>query len=83
MTAESPFCNVAMPCLDPLQRGAPYNGVDPADADVERIVASRGRMLDVPFDAGASARLARIEDAVGAHLGLWQPIRASPPVRGR
>jgi predicted enzyme related to lactoylglutathione lyase len=31
-----------------------------------------------PFDVPGTARIALIQDAVGALVGLWQPIRGSP-----
>lgn len=37
-----------------------------------RIAALGGRILVAPFEVEGIARIALIEDAVGAVLGLWQ-----------
>ncbi|HVK32554.1 MAG TPA: VOC family protein [Burkholderiaceae bacterium] len=52
----------------------PYLRVDNLDALVPRIAPLGGRVLVAPFDVERSARIALIEDAVGAVVGLWQPL---------
>ena len=56
----------------------PYIGVDHVDAALLRVAACGGRTLVMPFDVPGTARIALIEDAVGALVGLWQPLRAAP-----
>lgn len=58
-------------------RGVPshwtaYLRVADADAAVLRVAASGGRLVVAPFDASEDARVALVEDATGALLGLWQ-----------
>lgn len=52
----------------------PYIRVDDADALAQRAARLGGRVLVAPFDVERIARIALIEDAVGAVLGLWQPL---------
>lgn len=52
----------------------PYLRVDKLDATAPRIVALGGRILVSPFEVDGVARIALIEDAVGAVLGLWEPL---------
>lgn len=66
-----------------LERGVtshwtPYLRVDDLDTLAPRIAALGGRILVTPFEVEGIARIALIEDAVGAVLGLWQ---APPPCR--
>ncbi|MFT3957222.1 MAG: VOC family protein [Piscinibacter sp.] len=56
----------------------PYLRVDDLDANTPRIAALGGRILVSPFEVDGVARIALIEDAVGAVLGLWEPL---PPGR--
>jgi len=63
-----------------LDRGAPshwtpYVRVADIDALVPRIAPLGGRVRVTPFDVDGIARIALVEDAVGALLGLWQPLR--------
>jgi predicted enzyme related to lactoylglutathione lyase len=63
-----------------IERGVPshwtpYLRVASADATVRLIAALGGRVLVAPFDVEGNARIALIEDAVGALVGLWQPMR--------
>jgi predicted enzyme related to lactoylglutathione lyase len=63
-----------------LERGVPshwtpYVRVDDIDALTPRIAAMGGRVLVQPFDVERVARIALIEDSVGALLGLRQPLR--------
>lgn len=58
-------------------RGVPshwtaYLRVADADAAVRRTQACGGRVVVAPFDATDEARIALVEDATGALLGLWQ-----------
>lgn len=62
-----------------LERGVPshwtpYLRVDSADAAARRIAACGGRVVVAPFDVQGTARIALIQDVVGALVGLWQPI---------
>lgn len=52
----------------------PYVCVDDVDAAAQRIVPLGGRLVVAPFDVEGVARIALIEDAVGALVGLWQPL---------
>jgi predicted enzyme related to lactoylglutathione lyase len=56
----------------------PYIAVDHADMALQRVAASGGRTVVAPFDVPGTARIALVQDAVGALVGLWQPIRGSP-----
>jgi uncharacterized protein len=59
----------------------PYLRVDDADTAVDRVVASGGRRVVAPFEVDGTARIALVEDAVGALLGLWQS-RGAGRMRG-
>ncbi len=50
----------------------PYLAVAQADAAAARVVAAGGRVVVAPFDVEPVARIALVEDAVGALFGLWQ-----------
>lgn len=52
----------------------PYVLVNNVDVAVLRITEGGGRVIVAPFDVPGSARITLIEDAVGALLGLWQPL---------
>lgn len=52
----------------------PYVRVDSVDESARRAVAHSGRVLVAPFDVQGMARIALIEDAVGALVGLWQAL---------
>ncbi len=52
----------------------PYLRVDDVDARAARVAALGGRVLVAPFEVEHTARIALIEDAVGAVLGLWQSL---------
>ncbi len=67
-----------------LERGVPshwtpYLRVENTDATARRITALGGRLVVAPFDVPGTARIALIEDAVGALVGLWQSHRTGPP----
>ena len=53
----------------------PYLRVVDVDALTPRVASLGGRVLVAPFDVQGIARIALIEDAVGAVVGLWQPPR--------
>lgn len=59
----------------------PYLRVASVEATVRVIAALEGRLVVAPFDVQGTARIALIEDAVGALIGLWQPLR--DPSRSR
>ncbi|WP_119271734.1 VOC family protein [Taklimakanibacter deserti] len=52
----------------------PYIQVDDMDDVLQRIQAIGGKVLVPPLIFPGIARIALILDAVGAQLGLWQPI---------
>jgi len=60
----------------------PYIAVTHVDAALQRVAAGGGRAVVAPFDVPGTARIALIQDAVGALVGLWQPIRGSPAENG-
>jgi predicted enzyme related to lactoylglutathione lyase len=67
-----------------LERGVPshwtpYICVERIDVAARRVVTLGGRLVVAPFDVQGQARIALIEDAVGALVGLWEPVRQ--PVR--
>jgi predicted enzyme related to lactoylglutathione lyase len=49
--------------------------VNSALATARGVAAWGGRLVVAPFDVPGTARIALIEDAVGALVGLWQPER--------
>ncbi len=55
----------------------PYVRVDDVDDTARRTAEFAGRVVVAPFDVQGMARIALIEDAVGALVGLWQPLRAA------
>ena len=52
----------------------PYIRVDDADAALRRTTRCGGRTVVAPFVVDRTARIALVEDAVGALIGLWQPL---------
>lgn len=65
-----------------LDRGAPshwtpYIRVDDVDDAVRRAAAIDGNVIVRPSEIAGVARIALIEDSVGAHVGLWEPIEAN------
>ena len=67
-----------------LDRGAlshwtPYIRVLNVDSTAGRIPILGGRLVVAPFDVDGTARIALIEDAVGALVGLWQPLPTHRP----
>lgn len=70
--------------LDAAQRAAgapshwtPYVAVDAIDAAARRVEAAGGRVVVAPFEVDGVARIALVQDAVGALLGLWQALGAA------
>ncbi|MFO1270968.1 MAG: VOC family protein [Rubrivivax sp.] len=62
----------------------PYLRVAAADAAVERVLSLGGHVVVAPFDVEGVARIALVEDGVGALLGLWQEgTAAESPARRR
>jgi uncharacterized protein len=53
----------------------PYIAVTQVDMALRRVAASGGRTIVAPLDVPGTARIALMQDAVGALVGLWQPIR--------
>lgn len=65
-----------------IARGAPshwtpYIAVDDVDAALRRVASSGGRTVVAPLDVPGTARIALVEDAVGALVGLWQATGAA------
>ncbi len=52
----------------------PYIRVDDVEAAVRRAERCGGQVLVKPFAISSTARIALILDAVGAPIGLWQPL---------
>jgi uncharacterized protein len=64
-----------------LDRGVPshwtpYVHVTNVDAAVRRTETLGGQVLIRPLAIAGLARIAIVVDPVGAHLGLWQPLRS-------
>ena len=62
-----------------LERGAPshwlpYVRVGDIETSARRTAQHGGQVLVRPFEVEGVARIALILDAVGAQVGLWQPI---------
>ena len=79
----------ALGSVYPLRRSAielgvpshwtPYICVAGVDASVHRVARAGGRLVVAPFDVEGTARIARVEDAIGALGGLWEPIGPAAP----
>jgi hypothetical protein len=54
----------------------PYVQVADADEAVARARALGGKVMVQPFTVPGLARIAVVLDPVGAHVGLWQPVRS-------
>lgn len=66
---------------DDIERGVPshwtaYVEVEDVEETAREAVRLGGRILVAPFEVDGIARIALIADAVGAPLGLWEPIEA-------
>ena len=55
----------------------PYVRVDSVDNTVRRAAEIGGQVIIRPFVISGFARIALVVDSVGAHIGLWEPIRAN------
>jgi predicted enzyme related to lactoylglutathione lyase len=55
----------------------PYIAVSNIEVAVHHVAACGGHVVVAPFDVPGTARIALIQDAVGALLGLWQRAPAS------
>jgi predicted enzyme related to lactoylglutathione lyase len=71
-----------------LERGVPshwtpYVRVDDIDSATSRTAAFGGEVMIPPVVVADMARIAIIVDPVGAHLGLWQPLRRPCRRNGR
>lgn len=55
----------------------PYVAVADVREAARRASSLGGRVIVEPFEVAGVARIALIEDAVGAHLGLWEAIEAT------
>jgi predicted enzyme related to lactoylglutathione lyase len=53
----------------------PYIRVGSVDETVRHITSLGGRLVVAPFDVPGAARIALIQDAVGALVGLWEQKR--------
>lgn len=54
-----------------------YIHVTDIDDTARRVVANGGTVIVAPFVVDGIARIALVLDAVGAHVGLWQPLSES------
>jgi predicted enzyme related to lactoylglutathione lyase len=66
---------------DQLDRGVsshwtPYIRVDDVSDAARRAATFDGNVIVRPFEVSGVARIALIQDSVGAHVGLWEPIKA-------
>lgn len=55
----------------------PYVRVDDAEGSARHAASIGGRVIVRPFAASGMARIALIQDSVGALVGLWEPIAAN------
>jgi uncharacterized protein len=60
----------------------PYAAVDDVEAAARRVAVAGGRVVVEPFEVDTMTRIALVQDAVGALLGLWQVLRAGAPKAG-
>ena len=56
----------------------PYIAVQDADAATAQVADLGGRPIVRPFDVDGIARVALVQDPVGALVGIWQQLR--PPL---
>jgi predicted enzyme related to lactoylglutathione lyase len=61
----------------------PYLRVQQVEASARAVGALGGRLVVAPFEVQGVARIALIEDAVGALVGLWEPLPRAGPGGGR
>ena len=55
----------------------PYIQVNDVSDTARQAAAFDGKVIVRPFDVSGVARIALIQDSVGAHVGLWEPINAN------
>jgi len=55
----------------------PYVAVADVREAARRVSSLGGKVIVTPFEVSGVARIALIEDAVGAFLGLWEAIEAA------
>jgi predicted enzyme related to lactoylglutathione lyase len=55
----------------------PYIRVNDVDTIARRAASIGGKVLVQPFEVEGVARIALILDSVGAHVGLWEPLKAN------
>jgi predicted enzyme related to lactoylglutathione lyase len=60
-----------------------YVQVDNIQETVERAIALGAQLVVPPFVVTDMARIALIVDAVGAPIGLWEPLHGKEEARGR
>ena len=60
----------------------PYVQVDDIECAARRAIACGGEQIVRPFEVSGVARIALISDAVGAHVGLWEPLAATTEQTG-
>ena len=60
-----------------------YVQVDNIQETVERAIALGGQLVVPPFVVTDMARIALIVDAVGAPIGLWEPLYEKEEAHGR
>jgi predicted enzyme related to lactoylglutathione lyase len=73
---------------DLIEQGArshwtPYIRVDDVDDTARRVNLLGGRVIVRPFVVSDIARIALIQDSIGASIGLWGPIDAGLEVGAR
>jgi predicted enzyme related to lactoylglutathione lyase len=69
--------SVAQRVHDVPSHWTPYVRVDDVDVAAQRVAQCGGAVLVRPFVVDGVARIALVLDAVGAQLGLWQPLPAA------
>jgi predicted enzyme related to lactoylglutathione lyase len=55
----------------------PYIRVDDVGDAARRAATFGGKVIVRPFEVSGVARIALIQDSVGAHFGLWEPVEAN------
>jgi hypothetical protein len=94
MAAASPACGYRIKmlahfinCAMRFSRGipshwTPYVRVDNVKDAVRQAIAFGATMIADPFVVSSVARIALIEDSVGALIGLWEPIELNMKANG-
>ncbi|MGB8082723.1 MAG: hypothetical protein WCF83_19940 [Pseudolabrys sp.] len=60
----------------------PYVRVDDVENAVQRAIALGGSIIADPFVVSGIARIALLEDSVGALIGLWEPVTSNKRANG-